>query len=139
MLNSYPPCHHELGGPNAFFFEADHKTPGRQDGQTGDFQRVDYLPSREKYFDHLAEKIIPLIPSRKHLWSFSFEWIWRNQLKPLLEDAYKLAHDVPLDEVVRAREPEKKNIMELYNLDQLRRMGIEVIVQEGGKQDVSGS
>ena len=139
VLNGFLPCLREMGGSNAMFFDSDHKTPGKRDGQTGDFQRVDYLPSKEQYFDHLVEKIIPQIPSRKYLWSFSFEWIWHNQFKPLLEDAYNLSKGASFDDIVKERYPEKKNILDTYNLDQLRRMGIEVVVQEEEEQHVFGA
>lgn len=83
VLSNRLPCLSEFGGPDAIYFDATAKTPGVQDDQAGDLQLVTYH-NEEDYFDGLAKQIMERVPSRKHLWEFSFENIWHKQLKPLL-------------------------------------------------------
>lgn len=87
VLNQYVPAFIEMGGEDAIFFPANHSTPGRRDGQSGNLRAVSYsggTGGEDGYFDIIAAQIIPRLPSRKHLWQFSYEWIWENQFKPLV-------------------------------------------------------
>lgn len=97
VLSNGLPSNQEMGGgPNTVYFPATHKTPGVKDGRTGDLQLVHYLDREtrqenpEKYFDELTDNFVDRIPTRKHQWQFSYEWIWQNQLEPLL---YKRTYD----------------------------------------------
>jgi len=83
VLNKALPCLREMGGDDAIFFYATHKTPGIIDGHTGDIQQVCYSTD-EKYISDLADMIIKKAESKRHLWQFSYDWIWENQFKPLL-------------------------------------------------------
>lgn len=83
VLNQNLPPLTEMGGPDAIWFDTTYKTPGVPDGAQGDLQQVDYR-DETKYFDELAARIIERLPDRSHLWRFSYDWIWENQLRPLL-------------------------------------------------------
>jgi len=74
----------EFGGPGAVYFDASYKTPGIPSGEVGDLQEVSFK-DEEKYFDEVAAKIIPRLRP-KHIWQYSYEWIWENQFKKLLEE-----------------------------------------------------
>jgi hypothetical protein len=80
------------------------KTPGVADGRSGDLQTVGYQPSQEAYYDEIVTKyVIPKLPDKKYMWTFSFDWIWKEQFKPLLERAYAASNgglppDPPLRE-----------------------------------------
>lgn len=113
VLNQHLPCLQELADKNrTIWLDTSYKTPGRMDGQTGDLQQVNYLPNEEPYFDHLAKvRIIPNLWPKTHMWAFSFERIWHTQFKPLLDEAYKMAHsidppDMPKTEVLEVDAPE---------------------------------
>jgi glycosyltransferase involved in cell wall biosynthesis len=86
VLNKRLKCVSEFGGKNAIYFESSFKTPGIRDGEPGDMQIVKYN-NEKKYFYNLADAIIKNIRSKKHIWKFSYENIWKNQLYPLLNSA----------------------------------------------------
>lgn len=86
VLNNNLPACKETAGDDAIFFQTDFKTPGIRDGQTGDFKKVNY-PDEFEYFDALAALIAERLfhmPKLTDRWTFSYEWIWKNQFKPLL-------------------------------------------------------
>jgi len=102
ILNKNLPCLQELARKDyrAIYVDFSFKTPGREDGKTGDFQMVNYHPDENIYFDLLASReIVPRLPDVRHRWAFSFERIWFTQFKPLLEEASRLANTVPLQPV----------------------------------------
>jgi hypothetical protein len=88
VVNKGLPVMLEMNSPNdTIFFTTDYSTPGVRDGAWGNLQRVHYGESgseEDKYFDGLAEQILGRVQSRKHLWQFSYDWIWENQLRPLI-------------------------------------------------------
>ncbi|MDY7035066.1 MAG: hypothetical protein SV375_02715 [Thermodesulfobacteriota bacterium] len=86
VLGNLLPCSAEYGGPDAIYFDSTAKTPGVQDGHHGDLLVVTYRDEKN-YFDSLALQIMNRLPSRKHLWEFSYEQIWHEQLRPLLYGA----------------------------------------------------
>lgn len=99
VLNKNIPCLHELARDDnkRVWLDFSHKTPGRQDGKTGDFQLVNYHPTKSEYFDSFVwTDIIPKLPSKRYMWSFSMEKIWYGQFKPLLEEATRLANSAPI-------------------------------------------
>ena len=83
VLSNRLPSLAEFGGPNAIYFDASFRTPGVPSGEEGDLQTVTYH-NETTYFDELTKRIVSQLPSRKHLWEFSYERIWNEQLKPLL-------------------------------------------------------
>lgn len=88
VVNRGLPVMHEMNRVNdVVFFATDYSTPGVRDGAWGNLQQVNYGENGEeedKYFNELAAEILPRLQSRKHLWQFSYDWIWENQLRPLL-------------------------------------------------------
>lgn len=98
VLNEHLPCLQELARrDNTVWAKVSYKTPGRIDGKTGDFKRINYHPSENQYFDELvANQIIPRLKSKHYMWSFSWERIWEDQFSILLQDATKLANAVPI-------------------------------------------
>jgi len=86
VLNKRLKCVQEFGGENAIYFESSFKTPGIRDGEPGDMQVVKYN-NEKKYFYNLANAIIKTVKNKKHIWKFSYENIWKNQLYPLLNSA----------------------------------------------------
>lgn len=93
VLSNHLPCLQEMGGRNVndvIYFPATHKTLGIADFMPNDLQVVNYGPDRDhedRYMDHLANAIIIALSKRgtnQERWKFSREWIWHNQLKPLI-------------------------------------------------------
>lgn len=84
VLSKGLPSNIEMGGSDAIYFMATHKTPGVRDGVTGDLQLVKYKDPNTKedatldYFDALAEDIIARLPDRAHQWQFSYEAVWQQ-------------------------------------------------------------
>jgi len=85
-VNKRTPWALEFAGDGAVHFEATHKTPGVQDGGDGDMTNVHYDAGAKTYFEALANELISKVQSRSHLWEFSYEKIWHNQFKGLLND-----------------------------------------------------
>jgi len=93
VLNQHLPCLQELARKDEMtvWLDTSYKTPGVRDGQTGDFKLVEY-PEEEKWFNYFVDsKVIPVLPDKSYMWAFSFDRIWRDQFKPLLEDAADLS------------------------------------------------
>lgn len=90
VLSKGLPSNIEMGAKDAIYFYTTHKTPGVQDGVTGDLRVVKYRDpdtgedTTLDYYDGLAEQIIPRLPTRSNQWQFSYERIWYEQLFPLL-------------------------------------------------------
>lgn len=84
VLNRNLPPLVEMGGRDAIYWDADHITPGKVVGQTGDFQRKNYHPSEEFAFNELCDKILKAIHTKEKIWEFSYDRIWEDQFKPLL-------------------------------------------------------
>jgi len=93
VLNQNVPSNVEMAGRDAIYFEYHYVTPGKLASgpakmQSGNFKVIKYgdgsLEHEEGYFDNIAKRIIGILPSREHIWKFSYEWIWENQLRPLL-------------------------------------------------------
>jgi glycosyltransferase involved in cell wall biosynthesis len=68
----------EFGGPKAIYFKSTYKAPGVADGQPDDIVEI------EVDYDKLTKQIMKRLPSRKHLWEFSYENIWHKQMKQVL-------------------------------------------------------
>lgn len=97
VLNQNLPCVRELArrDDRVIWLDTSYKTPGKRDGQTGDLQQVNYQPDEREYFDWFARtRIIPNLRSKRYMWDFSFERIWFDQFKPLLEEATELANSI---------------------------------------------
>ncbi len=73
----------EFAGEGASYFHSPSKRPGVPDGR-GDMIRGTQARMTPQDWDRVAADIIEHAPSRAHIWEFSFERIWENQLKPLL-------------------------------------------------------
>lgn len=93
VLNRYIPSNVEMAGRDAIYFENHYVNPGKLAGgpgkmQSGNFIVINYGDGSQKdedgYFDNLANQIVDFLPARNHIWKFSYEWIWENQLRPLL-------------------------------------------------------
>jgi hypothetical protein len=76
----------EFAGPGAILYDATAKIPGVPDGE-GDRHVRKNGPD---YYDALADVILQRLPSREHVWEFSFEKIWNDQLAPLLTRAVNM-------------------------------------------------
>lgn len=104
VLNENLPCLKELARKDkVVWLKNTYKTPGRRDGQTGDLQNVGYAPDEKKYFTQLAQvQIMPKLDSKRYMWAFSFERIWKTQMEPLLTEAAELANTIDPPDMARA-------------------------------------
>ncbi|MFA5420139.1 MAG: hypothetical protein WC341_16925 [Bacteroidales bacterium] len=82
-INAGLPMSQEFGGDNALYFNSTTKIPGICDG-AGDRIVVEGKGPINK----LCDEIVQCLPGfdLKEKWRFSFERIWQNQFKPMLED-----------------------------------------------------
>ena len=92
VLNQNVPSIVELGGPNVIYVDTTHKTPGLKDTDTGSTLHRNL--NSNTYWDGVATSLIPQLPSLEHKWMFSFEKVWYNQFKSLLETAYQKSKEV---------------------------------------------
>ena len=83
VLTNRIPAIMEGGGDDAIYFDATHRTLGVVAGEEGDLQNVSYH-NKDRYFSDLAKQILEKLPSRKHIWEWSYENIWYNEMQPLL-------------------------------------------------------
>jgi hypothetical protein len=97
VLNQHLPCLVEMGGKDAIYFSTDHKIPGVKDHfgcelteeekLLGDLNQANYPLGEDAYYNIIAKKIadrLYVMPRLAEKWKFSYEWIWKNQFKPLL-------------------------------------------------------
>jgi len=131
ILNQHLPCLRELArrDDNVIWIDTSYKTPGRIDGQTGDLQQVNYQPSDDQWFDWFAKaRVIPALEmnSRRYMWDFSFERIWFDQFKPLLEEATRLANTIDPPKMP------KTNVTEITVDDNVEACVLGDVAAEGG-------
>jgi hypothetical protein len=115
VLNKNLPCLHELARDDdrRVWFDFSFKTPGRQDGKTGDFQMINYHPTKEEYFDTFVwTDVIPKLRNKRYMWAFSMHRIWFDQFLPVLQEAAMLANEVPIGD-------DGSNSMKVVNNDYL--------------------
>jgi hypothetical protein len=99
ILNKNLPCLQELSRTDdrKVWLDLSYKTPGRQDGKTGDFQLKNYHPSKEEYFNtYVWTEVMPRLRDKRYMWAFSMEKIWFGQFLPVLQEAAQLANTVPI-------------------------------------------
>lgn len=93
VLNQHLPCLQELARKDdmTVWLDTSYKTPGVRDGQTGDFQLVNYK-DENAYFDWFVNaRVIPRLPDKDYMWAFGWDHIWNTQFFPLLQEAAHLS------------------------------------------------
>ena len=96
-LTNRVPAIMEGGGKDALYFDATYRSLGIVAGEPDDLQEVTYH-NKDTYFSDLAKQILEKLPSRKHIWEFSYENIWYNEMQPLLYGKAKSVAEEKKDE-----------------------------------------